>query len=105
MVQGSCFFSSLLQLPFPLGDSRLQWTHCQAEPRLLEPSSLRLQRWGEGGPVEGCQVVEGSSSTTLCVPADDFQLAVAEQQNLFSTKNSRILTGFGGFCAENSCGT
>jgi hypothetical protein len=50
---------------------------------MLELSSLRLRCWGESGPVEGCRVVEDSSSTTLCVPAEDFQLAVAEQHNLF----------------------
>jgi hypothetical protein len=105
MVRESCSFPPLLRLPFPPGGSRLQWTHYQAEPRLLEPSSLRLRRWGEGGPVEGCRVVVDSSGTTLCVPAEDFQLAIAEQQNWFSTKSSRILTSFGGFCAENNCGT
>jgi hypothetical protein len=104
MVRGSCPFSPPPRLPSPPGGSRLQWTHCWAEPRLLEPSSLQLRRWGEGGPVEGCRVVEGSSGTILCVPVEGFQLAVAEQQNLFSTKSSRILTRFGGFCAENSCG-
>jgi hypothetical protein len=61
---------------------------CRAEPRLLELSSLWLRHWGEGGLVEGCRVVEGSSGTTLCVPAEDLQLVVAEQQNLFSTKSS-----------------
>jgi hypothetical protein len=81
MVRGSCSFSFLLQLPFPLGGSRLQWTRCRAKPRLLEPSSLRLRRWGEGGPVEGCRVAVDNSGTTLCVPIEDFQLAVAEQQN------------------------
>jgi hypothetical protein len=40
-----------------------------------------------------------SSDTTLCVPAEDFQLAVAEQQNWFQ-KSSQILTGFGGLCAK-----
>jgi hypothetical protein len=105
MVQGSCPFSPPPRLPFPPGGSRFPWSRCRVVPRLLELSSLQLQHWGEGGPVEGCQVVEGSSGTTLCVPAEDFQLAVAEQQNLFSAKSSRILTSFGGFCAENSCGT
>jgi hypothetical protein len=41
----------------------------------------------------------------LCVSLHKVQLAVAAQQNLFSIKSSRVLTGFGGFCAENSCGT
>jgi hypothetical protein len=104
-VRGSCPFLPPPRLPFPPGGSRLQWTRCRAESRPLENSSLRLWRWGEGGPVEGCRVVEGSSGTILCVPAEGFQLAVAEQQNLFSTKSSRILTGFGGFCAEHSCRT
>jgi hypothetical protein len=57
----------------------------------------------EGGPVEGCWVVEGTFGTTLRVPVKDSQLAVAEQQSLLS-KSSRILTGFGGFYAENNPG-
>jgi hypothetical protein len=105
MVRGICSFLPLLWLPFLPGGSRLQWICCRAEPRLLEPSLLRLWRWGEGGLVEGCRVAVDSSNTTLCVPAEDLQLAVAEQQNLFSTKSSRILTGVGGFCVENSYGT
>jgi hypothetical protein len=68
---------------------------------MIEPFSLLPRRWEEGGLVGGCQIVVDSSGTTLCVPAEDFQLAVAEQQNLFQ-KSSRILTDFGGFCAENS---
>jgi hypothetical protein len=104
MVRGSCSFSPSLQLPFPPGGSRFQWSRCRAEPRLLVPFSLQLRRSGEGGPVGGCWIVVGSSGTTLCDPAEDFQLVVAEQQNLFSTKSSRILTGFGGFCVENNCG-
>jgi hypothetical protein len=50
---------------------------------MLEPFSLLLRCWAEGGLVEGCRVVVDSSGTTLCVPTEDFQLAVAEQQNLF----------------------
>jgi hypothetical protein len=50
---------------------------------LLEPFLLLPRHWGEGGLVGGCQVVVDSFGTTLCVPAEDFQLAVAEQQNLF----------------------
>jgi hypothetical protein len=75
-----------------------------AELWMLEPFLLLLWRWEEGGLVGGCQVVVDSSSTTLCVPAEDFQLAVAEKQNLLQ-KSSRILTDFGGFCAENNSGT
>jgi hypothetical protein len=82
MIRGSC--SSLpLWLPFPPGGSRFQLSRCRAEPRLLAPFSLWLRRWGEGGPVGGCRVVVDSSGTTLCVPAEDFQLAVAEQQSMF----------------------
>jgi hypothetical protein len=82
MIRGSC--SSLsLRLPSPPGGSRFQWSRCRAEPRLLEPFLLRLRRWGEGGPVGGCRVVVDSSGTTLCVPAEDFQLTAEEQQNLF----------------------
>jgi hypothetical protein len=77
--------------------------HRWAELRLLELFLLQSRHWEEGGLVGGCWVVVDSSGTTLCVPAADFQLAVAEQQNLFQ-KNSRILTGFGGFCAENNSG-
>jgi hypothetical protein len=33
--------------------------------------------------VGGCRVVVDSSDTTLCVPVEVFQLAVAAQQNLF----------------------
>jgi hypothetical protein len=83
-VWGSCLFSPPPWLPFPPGGFRLQWTRCREDPRLLEPSSLRLRCWGEGGPVEGCRVAEGSCGTTLCAPTEGFQLAVAEQ-NLFST--------------------
>jgi hypothetical protein len=50
---------------------------------MLEPSLLLLRRWEEGGLVGGCRVVVDCSDTTLCIPAEDFQLAVAEQQNLF----------------------
>jgi hypothetical protein len=50
---------------------------------MLEPFLLLPRRWEEGGLVGGCRVVVDSSGTTLCVPAEDFQLAVAEQQNLF----------------------
>jgi hypothetical protein len=82
VIWESC--SSLsLRLHFPPGGSRFQWSRCRAERQLLEPFSLRLQCWGEGGPVGGCRVVVDSSDTTLYVPAEDFQLAVAEQQSLF----------------------
>jgi hypothetical protein len=50
---------------------------------MLEPSLLLPRRWEEGGLVGGCLVVVDSSDTTLCVPAEDFQLAVAEQHSLF----------------------
>jgi hypothetical protein len=77
--------------------------HRLAELRMLEPFLLLPRRWEEGGLVGGCRVVVDRSETTLCVPAEDFQLAVAEQQNLFQ-KSSRILTGFEGFCTENNSG-
>jgi hypothetical protein len=108
MVRGSCLFSPPPQLPFPPGGSPPppQWTRCRVESRLLEPSLLWLRRWGGGGPVEECWVAVGSSGTLRCDPAGGSQLAVAEHQNWSSTKkNSRILTGFGGFCNANSCGT
>jgi hypothetical protein len=44
-----------------------------------------------------------NSGTTLCVPAEDFQSTVTKQQNLF--QSTQILTGYGGFCAENNYGT
>jgi hypothetical protein len=50
---------------------------------MLEPFSLLLRRWEEGGLVRGCRVVVDSFGTTLCVVTEDFQLAVVEQQNLF----------------------
>jgi hypothetical protein len=46
---------------------------------MLEPSLLLPQRWEEGSLVGGCRVVVDSSGTTLCIPAEDFQLVVAEQ--------------------------
>jgi hypothetical protein len=44
----------------------------------LSPLCFYHARWEEGGLVGGCRVVVDSSGTTLCVPAEDFQLAVAE---------------------------
>lgn len=84
MVRGSFLFLPPSRLPILPGGFRLQWTRYRAEPRLLEPSSLRPQRWGGDGLVEGCRVVEGSCSTTLYAPIEGFQSAVAEY-NLFST--------------------
>jgi hypothetical protein len=46
---------------------------------MLEPFLPLPRCWEEGGLVRGCWVVVDSSGTTLCVPAEDFQLAVAEQ--------------------------
>jgi hypothetical protein len=48
---------------------------------MLEPFSLLPRRWEEGGLVEGCRVVVDSFGTTLCVPVEDFLVAVAKQQN------------------------
>jgi hypothetical protein len=39
---------------------------------MLEPFLLLPQRWEEGGLVGGCRIVVDSSSTTLCVPVEDF---------------------------------
>jgi hypothetical protein len=50
---------------------------------MLEPFLLLPRCWEEGGLVGGCRVVVDSFGTTLCVPAEDFQLVVAKQQNLF----------------------
>jgi hypothetical protein len=101
MVRGSCSSLPSLRFPSPPGGSRSRLFHCWAELRLLESFSLQPRCWKGGGLVGGCRVVVDSSGTTLCVPAEDLQLVVAEQQNLFQ-KSSRTLTGFGGFCAENN---
>jgi hypothetical protein len=79
MVQGSCSTFPSLHFPSPPGDSRSRLFHRWVELRLLEFFSLQPQRWEGGGLVGGCWVVVDSSGTTLCVPAEDFQLAVAEQ--------------------------
>jgi hypothetical protein len=103
MVRASCLYLPQPQLPSPPGGFLLLWTRCRAEPRLLEPSWLRLRCWGGGGPALACRVAAGSSGTTLCASAEGFQLAAAEQ-SLFPTKSSRILTGLGGLRAENNPG-
>jgi hypothetical protein len=103
MVRGSCSFSPSLQFPFPPGGFRSQSFHRWVKLWLLELFSLQLQRWEEGGPVGGYRVVVDNSGTTLCVPVEDFQSTVVEQQNLF--QSTRILIGFGGLCAENNSGT
>jgi hypothetical protein len=82
MVQGSCSFSPSLRFPFPLGGSRSRFCRL-AELQMLEPFLLLPRHWEEGGLVGGCRVVVVSSSTILCVPAEDFQSAVAAQQSLF----------------------
>jgi hypothetical protein len=83
--------------------SRPPWSRCYAEPGLCEPSLLRQQRWGGGGLAGECRVAAGSCGTVLCVPAEGFQLAVAEQSES-PTKRSRILTSIGAFHAENNSG-
>jgi hypothetical protein len=50
---------------------------------MLEPFSLQPRRWEEGGPDGGCRIVVDNSGTTLCVPTEDSQYAVTEQQKLF----------------------
>jgi hypothetical protein len=104
LVRGSCPSSPPPRLPSLPGGSRPLWTRCCAEPGLSEPSLLQQRRWGGGGLAEGCRVAAGSCGTVLCALAEGFQLVAAEQ-SLFPTKSSRILTGFGGFCAENNPGT
>jgi hypothetical protein len=79
MVRGSCSSSPSLHFPSPPGGSRSRLFHHWAELRLLELFSLQPWRWEEGVLVGGCRVVVDSSGTTLCVPAEDLQLAVAEQ--------------------------
>jgi hypothetical protein len=83
MVWGSCSFSPSLRFPFPPGGSRSRSFCRLAELWMLEPFLLLPRRWEEGGLVGGCRVVVDSSGTTLCVPVEDFQLAVAVQHNLF----------------------
>jgi hypothetical protein len=41
MVRGTCLCPPPPRLLSPPGGFRLPWTHCRAEPRLLEPSWLR----------------------------------------------------------------
>jgi hypothetical protein len=57
--------------------------HRLVELWMLEPFLLLPRHWEEGGLVGGCRAVVDRSGTTLCVPVEDFQLAAAEQQNLF----------------------
>jgi hypothetical protein len=83
MIQGSCPASPSLRFPFPPRGSLFRLFCRQAEPRLLELFSLQPRHWEEGGPIGGYRVVVDSSGTTPCVPAEDFPLAAAEQQNLF----------------------
>jgi hypothetical protein len=52
---------------------------------MLELFSFPPRRWGEGGPVGGYRVVVDNSGTILCIPAEDFQLAVTKQHNLFQS--------------------
>jgi hypothetical protein len=65
--------------------------------------SLQLRRWEEDGQDGGCRIVVDNFGTMLCVPAEDSQYVVTEQQKFIPS--SRKLTGCGGFCAENSSGT
>jgi hypothetical protein len=83
IIRRSCSCLPSLQLPSPPGGSRSQSSHRWAEHQLLGPFSLQPRRWEEGGPVGGCRIVVDNSGTTLCVPAEDSQSAVTEQQKLF----------------------
>jgi hypothetical protein len=83
MILGCCSSLPSLRFPFPPGGSHFWLFRYRAEPRLLELFLLQPWRWEEGGPVGGYRVVVDSSGTTPCVPAEDFLLVVAEQQNLF----------------------
>jgi hypothetical protein len=89
MSQKSCPCSSSLLPPSPPGGSRSQLSHRWADHLTIEPSSLQLQRWGAGGPVEGCRIVEGNFGTRQYVPAEDYQLAkVSEQHTVFQVVKS-----------------
>jgi hypothetical protein len=64
--------------------------------------SLQPRCWEEGGPDGGCRIVVDNFGTTLCVPGEDSQYAIIEQQKFIPS--SQKLTGCGGFCAENCSG-
>jgi hypothetical protein len=62
---------------------------------MLELFSLQPRRREEGGLDGGCQIVVDNYGTTLCVPAEDSQYVVTEQQKLFQVvKNLPALEDF-----------
>jgi hypothetical protein len=71
MIRRSCSCSPSLQLPSPPGGSRSRLSRRWAEHQMIEPLSLQLRRWEEGGMVGGCQIVVDNSGTTPCVPTED----------------------------------
>jgi hypothetical protein len=65
MIRGSCSCSPSLQLPSPPGGSCSRSSRRWAEHQMLEPFSLQLRRWEEGGPDGEYRIVVDNSSTTL----------------------------------------
>jgi hypothetical protein len=84
MIRGSCSCLPSLQLPAPPGVSRSRLSRRWADHQTIEPFSLQLRRWGEGGTVRGHRIVVDNSDTTPCVAAEDFQ----EQQKVFQVVES-----------------
>jgi hypothetical protein len=80
MIRGSCSCSPSLQLPSLPGGSRSRLSRCWVDHQTIEPFSLQLRRWGEGGTVGGHWIVADNSDTTPCVPAEDSQLAEVPEQ-------------------------
>jgi hypothetical protein len=79
MIWVSCSSSPSLQPLSPPGGSRSRSLRRWVELRMLELFSLLLQHWKEGGPIGGYRVEGENSGTTLCVAAEDFQLAATKQ--------------------------
>jgi hypothetical protein len=67
MMRGSGSYSPSLQPPSPVGASRSRLSRHW----MIEPFSLQLRLWGEGGMVRGCWLVVDNSGTMPCVPAED----------------------------------
>jgi hypothetical protein len=80
MIRGSCSCSPSLQLPSLPGGSRSWLSRRWADHQTIEPFSLQLRRWGEGGTVGGSRIAADNSDTTPCVPAEDSQLAEVPEQ-------------------------
>jgi hypothetical protein len=120
---------SLAHDPMTLRHQRQSYSQLHGWPRGVVPSRLpfsfqgalvfrgfaAVQSLGYASPLccnsgageqvaEGCRAVAGSCGTIPCVPAEGSQ-SVMVSQRLFPTKSNRVLTGLGGFRAENNSGT